>query len=331
MKKSTKLIIGLIIAISFAAGFLIGIMSNVSPEKESNLAGTIGKINNYRNVKISDNDIKLRNDLMKDEKLIKKYKDYYNYQYSVNARLGLAVDDALEASAKIPDFASAYNKEIGAITNFKNFLKEARKDLLAILSVLNNIYESDQISISSLLNNANNSIAQISYRQSAVTDFIAIIESYLSGKNSHDYSQLKKAHDMLLMNQFTNAVISQNKPLLKYLDNKSFFATTTEFKNEYELETVKFKKAIKDEISVVFTTDIANTDITNTDIINTDIMNTDIINTDIMNTDIINTDITNTDIMNTDIMNTDIINTDVMNTDIINTDIMNTDITNQNN
>jgi uncharacterized protein YjbI with pentapeptide repeats len=265
---------------------------------------------------------------MKDEKLIKKYKDYYNYQYSVNARLGLAVDNALEASVKIPDFSSAYNKEIVAISNFKNFLKEARKDILVILSVLNNIYESDQISISSLLNNANNSIAQIRYRESAVTDFIAIIESYLAGKNSHDYSQLKKAHDMLLMNQFSNAVITKNKPLLKYLDNKNFYATTKEFKTDYDLETVKFKKSIKNELSDIYTGDISNTDVVNTDIINTDIINTDIINTDIINTDIVNTDVVNTDVVNTDVVNTDVVNTDVVNTDAVNTDVVNTDVMN---
>ncbi len=242
MKKSTKLIIGIIIALSFAIGFLVSVVLDIPPQKESDLAGTIGKINNYRNVKISDNDIKLRNDLMKDEKLLKKYKDYYNFQYASSAKLGISVDNALDASAKDNQFSSTYTKEIIALTNFKNFLKEARKDLLIALSVLNNIYESDQFSISSLINNANNAVAQIRYREAVVGDFVFAIETYLGKDKINEYTQLKNAHDMLLLNQFTNAVITQNKPMLKFLDKKEFFATAKELKDNYDNETAELKQ-----------------------------------------------------------------------------------------
>lgn len=265
MKKSSKLIIGIIIALSFAIGFIVGVILNIPPQKESDLAGTIGKINNYRNVKISDGDIKLRSDLMKDEKLLKKYKDYYNFQYASSAKLGISVDNALEASAKDKEFSSTYQKEVIALTNFKNFLKEARKDLLIALSVLNNIYESDQVSISSLINNANNAVAQIRYREAVVGDFVFAIEIYLSKNKVKEYTQLKKAHDMLLLNQFSNALITQNKPMLKFLDKKEFFATAKELKNESSIETAKLTAFISNDGESLNLTDntVFNTD--NTD------------------------------------------------------------------
>ncbi len=231
MKKSTKLIIGITIALSFAIGFFVGVVLNIPPQKESDLAGTIGKINNYRNVKISDNDIKLRNDLMKDEKLIKKYKDYYNFQYLYCAKLGTDLDYVIDASTKESSFSSNYSKEISAITNYRNFIKEARKEILIALSVVNNLYESDQISISSIINNANNAIAQIKYRESIIGDFVILIESYLSNNKTNDLTQLKKAHDLLLLSQLNNAVATNNKPLIKYIDKKEFFTSVNELKS----------------------------------------------------------------------------------------------------
>ncbi len=321
MKKSSKLIIGIIIALSFAIGFLVGIVLNIPPQKDSDLAGTIGKINNYRNVKISDGDIKLRSDLMKDEKLLKKYKDYYNFQYSSSAKLGISIDNALDASSKDSEFSSTYPKEIIALTNFKNFLKEARKDLLIALSVLNNIYESDQVSISSLINNANNAVAQIRYRETIVGDFVLSIETYLSKNKVKEYTQLKKAHDMLLLNQFSNAVITQNKPMLKFLDKKEFFATAKELKNEYSIETAKLTDALyADGVDMGFNTDLTGF---NTDLID---FNTDLIdfNTDNagLNTDNtgLNTDNTG---LNTDLIdfNTDLIDFNTDNTGL-NTDLI---------
>ena len=73
MKNSGKILTVAAIAISFAAGLLIGISINNQSPKESNLAGTISKANNHFNIKVEDNDTQLRSELLANEKLLKNY------------------------------------------------------------------------------------------------------------------------------------------------------------------------------------------------------------------------------------------------------------------
>ena len=78
MKKRNGLLLTLAVIASLAIGFLIGIMVDIPKTDNTQVAGTIGKIQNYKNVKITEQDIQLKNELMADSVLLKAIGNYFN-------------------------------------------------------------------------------------------------------------------------------------------------------------------------------------------------------------------------------------------------------------
>ena len=58
MKKSSNILVGILIVFSLAIGFIIGILVDYPKPGEEALSGSIGRISNYRDVKISESDIR---------------------------------------------------------------------------------------------------------------------------------------------------------------------------------------------------------------------------------------------------------------------------------
>ena len=70
MKKRNGLLLTLAVIASLAIGFLIGIMVDIPKTDNTQVVGTIGKIQNYKNVKITEQDIQLKNELLADYVLL---------------------------------------------------------------------------------------------------------------------------------------------------------------------------------------------------------------------------------------------------------------------
>ncbi|MDZ4204800.1 MAG: hypothetical protein U1C46_08295, partial [Bacteroidales bacterium] len=84
-KRNLLVIVGLLIG--FSAGLIVGIMLANPGLSLREAAGTIGKIDKYRNVKITEADIELRNELLADEGLRKAFTSYLNYEYAANVKM----------------------------------------------------------------------------------------------------------------------------------------------------------------------------------------------------------------------------------------------------
>jgi len=224
MNNSKKILTGVIIGLSFISGFLIGLLVDYPKTDESKLVGTIGRVNNYRNVKVSENDIKLRSELQENNLIQKQYLQYYSFQYASIAKLASDIENALNASEQVVEFSTNNKNEIESLTSLNTFLGEARKDILLALSAIKDPSETGE-SIGNLLNNANNAIAQISFKQKTVIEFVDALSLFFENHNPADYIELKKAHDALLINQVQLAVITKDKPMLKYLDKQKLFCS----------------------------------------------------------------------------------------------------------
>jgi len=111
------------------------------------------------------------------------------------------IDLAIQTSESIPDFLNAYSKEIENITNYIHDLEKARKDILLAVSSFQKFAEAYDNNIGMIINNANNAIAQIMNKQENVTNFVEAIETFLENNNSDEFSDLKKVHDLLTINQ----------------------------------------------------------------------------------------------------------------------------------
>jgi len=228
MKSSKKILIGVLIIISLLIGFFIGITVDYPKTENSELAGTIGKMDNYRNVKISEKDVQLRNDLLSNESFLKGYLQYYSAQYTSCVKQCEDIDFAIKAAESAQPFKEKYAKEISDIKQYSEILKQSREDILLALTSLQNLAQSDENAISQILNLANVAIAQIKYSENCLFLFVESVEKFIQTNNSQQYTELLKAHDLFAVNQLIMAAITNDKPMLKAYDKKQLLSSNLE-------------------------------------------------------------------------------------------------------
>ena len=220
MKTSLKIIIGIIITLSFAIGLLIGTIVKRQPVNKNDIAGTIGKISTYRDSKIASTDINLRSELQSNNLMMSQYQNYYSFQYTSINELKTDIEEALIACSSSIDFNETNQKIIQSITDFKNILDKNSKEVFKLVTTLQNFSESNQENLGVLINNASNAIAQINYKEIIVVDFLEAIESFLIKNNYENYPGLISTYDVLLDHQIKRSKTTGNKPMIKYLENK---------------------------------------------------------------------------------------------------------------
>lgn len=225
MKSSTKLLIGVIVVIGILLGFFIGISVDFPKSKNKELAGTIGQVNNYRNVKVSESDIQLRSDLLSNESFLKSYRQYYSFSYAECVKLCEDITFAVNASEKAPQFQKDFPQVIQDVKQYQETLEQFRKDILLAVSSLQKLSEIDANDATQILNNANIAVAQIKYRENCVYTYVEAIEKFVKGHNPYEYSDLIKAHDLFSVTQLIIAAATNDKPMLKAYNNKQLMAS----------------------------------------------------------------------------------------------------------
>lgn len=223
MKKSTNLFITLAAVAGVVVGFLIGIAVNFPKTDQSELAGTIGKVNNYRNTKATEADIELKNDLIADTSLIRSLKNYMNFYYVRAVELKKNIDFAVTTANENEAFKTECRTEITALESYGKFLSTVRKDFLGATLVFQSAEETDPAILRSSIAKANNSIAQMNYRNSAVINFITQLDSFIQEKGTSNYPELNKAHDLLAYNVIGTSILLKDKMLLKFFDKTKFY------------------------------------------------------------------------------------------------------------
>ncbi len=250
MKKSGNLLTGVLIALGLIVGFFIGILVNWPPTDESKLSGTIGKADNYRNVKVSENDINLRSELMNNKQMLSDFQRYYSFHYTNNVQKGEIITESLAAFRNVEEFAGSNQEKINNLDQFNKFVYEARKDILIALMALRKIADgSGEQSIGVPLNNANNAVAQISYKGKAILDIVEALDDFLAERKSDSFPELTKAHDRLLLCQVQTSVATNDKLMMKYLDKKEFFGSAADI-GSYPVVT-------QDQVNTSVSSDIA--------------------------------------------------------------------------
>jgi hypothetical protein len=225
MKSSTKVLIGVIIALGIIIGFFIGISVDYPKTDKSELAGTIGKMSNYRNVKVTDNDIQLRSDLLSNQMLLKSYRQFYTFHYTSCVKFCDDINFAIKAAENAPQFREDYTMEIENVKQFQQTLEQARKDLLLAVTSLQQLSDVNENNLTQIINNANIAVAQIKYKENCLLTFVESIEKFIGGNNPYEFSELIKAHDLFALNQLIIAAVTNDKPMLKAYNNKQLLAS----------------------------------------------------------------------------------------------------------
>jgi len=202
MKSSAKILIGVVIAISFLVGFFIGITVNSQKTDKQELAGTFGK---YLDSEVVDNNMHLRADLLSNEVMLNKYRKYYNFHSSSCVKLCEDLDFAIQTSEKIPEYMKGSSTIIENVKQYRLSLQKTLEDISLANTSLQQISQSNENEFPKVINNANIGIAQINDKENCMPTFVESVEKFISGNNPYKYSDLIKAHDMFAINQLVVA------------------------------------------------------------------------------------------------------------------------------
>ncbi len=206
-------------------GFLIGYSINNLPPTGFEIGGSIGKLDRYRNVKVSEADILLRNELIEDTLKRSQYEQYLMYYYYQSLRTATDAQQVLSRTTKVDDFNKLYYPYADALENFSLYLDAARNDILEALTLIVSIDDNESLPVIKYLNQAQIAVARIKHHDAILMNYMEAIASYLQRNQDAKYELLQEAHDILLFNLANGAILLQNKPLLSYLDKQQFLSS----------------------------------------------------------------------------------------------------------
>lgn len=224
--KTSKSVVALIgVLIGFVAGLIIGLFLTNPGMSLMEAAGTIGKVDKYRNVRITEEDIELRNELLATESVKESYKNYLLFEYFSNVKMVDDVQFSLQSIDKVPAFRSSCAQTISQMDEYATFLDNARLKILEAVGVIEGLNPGDKIAIRQVLGKAGNALAQTTYRNTVLFDYIDAVELFISENNEADYPDLIKSHDLLFNNLLASCLINDNRPMLKHLAEKDLLST----------------------------------------------------------------------------------------------------------
>ncbi|MGV8095972.1 MAG: hypothetical protein AB2L24_29320 [Mangrovibacterium sp.] len=224
MKKKNTLLIAFAIFMALVIGFVIGALINYPPVNDAEISGTIGKVKNYRNAKASEADIQLKNDLLADSAMLESVKNYMNFYYVRALEFGKNIDFAVKEANANEAFKTKNTQKIIALESYGEFLRSARKHLLIAVSACQSAKETDPVVLRNSIIRANDVIAQMTYRNKAVLNFITELEAFIQEAGTDKYPALNKAHDLLTYNEIISSLILKDQVLIKFFDKKKLYS-----------------------------------------------------------------------------------------------------------
>ncbi|MDP2238236.1 MAG: hypothetical protein Q8J88_17550 [Bacteroidales bacterium] len=220
MKKITYLQAGIIAVLTLTIGVLMGLFIDLPKTKNDELAGSIGKVDRFRNVQITEDDILLRNELVEDTAKRTQYEKYLLFNYYQALKTSSDVERVLAIATAEIDFDKVYYPYSNALTNFKTYLESARVDILSALNLILTIDENQKVPVVTYLNQAQNAIARIRNHDQVLINYMNAMATYIESNPESNLDDLNDAHDILAMNVMHSALLTQNKPVLTYLEKK---------------------------------------------------------------------------------------------------------------
>ena len=217
MKTNQKVAVTIIVLVGFVVGLVIGVSLTNPGMSVFEAAGSIGKVDKYRNVKITEDDIELRNSLLADEALREAYKDYLTYEYTANVKMAEDIQYSIAAAREIAPFRTANAETIMKLEDFSSLLQNSRGQLLEAIAVLSRLPDMNRIAIQSVFMDASNAMAHISSRNNVLFDFISRAELFLDAGMRGEFSRLERSHDLLFANLLSSSIINDNKIAIRYL------------------------------------------------------------------------------------------------------------------
>ncbi|MDR4987505.1 MAG: hypothetical protein RG741_01545 [Bacteroidales bacterium] len=240
MKTPKILAVVFSIVIGFAIGLMVGLTLTNPGMSLREAAGTIGRIDQYRNVRVTASDIELRNELLSDEHMREAYRNYLAYEYASNIKMGEDIRFAILAGYDASDFRLKNRRTLNGLEDYAEFLDNARLRILEALTVITDLSDKDRVAIRTVLNNAGNALAQTQFRNGVVFDFMLGVERFFDTTPPAQHPELAKAHDQLFANVLMSTMVNDNRPVLEHLLAKELMDEDGELA-QLDMETLRDK------------------------------------------------------------------------------------------
>lgn len=224
MKTKSKLIGAMAFVLTFVAGYVLGLFINFPTIDFNQTAGTIGRVNNYRNAKATEQDIALKENLLKDEKQQTAMTRYLKYQYAQSLAYAQTTAFVLEQAAAVPGFAEQCDK-LDAMKEYQQFLENSRKILLMASLHCQAAESADPSALRNSVNQSFNLIARMEQYQSMNLSFMDQLEAFLLKNSVKAYTGLSQAYDRMMFDQLSRLLVSKDKALASYLGKKHLYGT----------------------------------------------------------------------------------------------------------
>jgi len=171
-----------------------------------------------------------------------------NFYYFTAVKMSGDVKFALKEATAVSAFTAANQNQMTKMTSYDKFLTSARTDLLLAISVCRNPKETNPLLLNDLLNQANNVVAQMNFNNRTVLEFVDALASYIAVNKTGKFQELKKAHDLLMINEISSAVMTNDKLVLNSFDKKALFA---DGKNMQMINKQEMTKLMKQDMEVL--------------------------------------------------------------------------------
>lgn len=238
MKKNQNFLWSLGLVAALAVGFVVGLLIEYPFVDSNEMTGTIARVNNFRNTKVSEGDLALQNNLATDTLLQKSMQSYMKYQYVRSIQLGESIDEAILASKATPDFSAKTAQIIREMEGFSSFLQKSRPILLTAALSMHKAREADAAALRNIIAQASNVVTEMNYRNRMVFDYLNSAEAFIVDKGAENCQDLAVAHDKLATLQLGSALVSADKVSLKLLDKKRVFGHQNESSVSANLKSV---------------------------------------------------------------------------------------------
>lgn len=226
MTKKAIAFITAVIVIFIALIFIVG---KFPPPSAEETGGTIGKVQKYRKIQMSEKDIILRSELVKDTSKLSR------------SIYGLAAFNsfAKEYSADLKSIAADmeqnnYSKDqAGKVAEYSKFIEENRKSVENMVALLTDFYTGDttdySIDVEKKLLDFNNFVEQINVKDSMIVAVLQSMEKTVKTnktKKDEELKNLQNIHDKLLLKGMVFAVSIGSSEQVSACSQLMLFNTT---------------------------------------------------------------------------------------------------------
>ena len=244
MKKKNRSLLILTIAVSLVVGFLTGMLVDFPKTDNTQLSGTIGRVQNYKNVKVTEKDIELKNDLVSDTVMLKALSAWFNYYYVSAVSQGDKIRYALDRIQPLETYKEYAGVVLSDVAGYRTFLENSRTDLLLAVAMVKDPGEIHPVLLRNTIVQANNVISRMSHRKQSVLDLIDNMGSYLEAQGTDPDGTLAGVHTVLTMDQLANAMALNDKMVIQYFQKKKLF--TDEIQGSFGLN---LKEIVVEDLS----------------------------------------------------------------------------------